>query len=98
MRKLKKLVLITAALAALAVGGAAYAGAQSTGTVAKVTVQESSNAAETAMSGDTDKAQSGERESGVEQADASDSASENDVPEGPGDKVDSPADGESPGS
>ena len=97
MRKLKKLVLITAALAALAVGGAAYAGAQSAGTMAKVTVQESSTAAETAMSGDTDKTQSGERESGVEKADAPDSASENDAPEGPGDKVDGPSDGESSG-
>jgi hypothetical protein len=98
MRKLKKLVLITAALGALAVGGAAFAGAQSAGTVAKVTVQKSSSAAEAAMSGDTDKVQSGEREAGAEKADAPDSASENDVPEGPGDQADGPSDGESPGS
>jgi hypothetical protein len=44
MRKLKKLVLMTAALAVLAVGGAAFAQAQSAGTVAKVTVQQGAGA------------------------------------------------------
>ena len=107
MNKVRKLVLVTAALGALAVGGAAYAGAQGAGTVAKVTVQKSSTAAETAMSGDTDKVQSGdqnasdqagEQESGTESADAPDSASEKDAPDGPGDQADGPSDGESPGS
>ncbi|HEV7482207.1 MAG TPA: hypothetical protein VGO13_03825 [Solirubrobacterales bacterium] len=83
MSKLKKLVLVTAALGALAVGGAAYAGAQSVGTVAKVTVQKSSPAAEAVMSGDTDRP---------------DSASAADLPDGPGDQADGPSDGESPGS
>jgi hypothetical protein len=101
MRRLKKLVLVTAALAALAVGGAAFAGAQGAGKVAKVTVQQSSTAAESAMSGDTDKGQvgdqsesdqAGEQKSGTEKADAPDSASEKDSPDGPGEQADGPGD------
>jgi len=97
MRKLKKLVLVTAALAALAVGGAAFAGAQSAGTMAKVTVQQSSTAAEAAMSGDTDKGQvgdqgqAGEQESGTEKAEAPDSAGK-DSPGSPSDQADGPGD------
>ncbi len=100
MRKLKKLALVTAALA---VGGAAFAGAQGADKVAKVTVQESSTDAESNMSGDTDKSQVGDQsesdqgqtggqESGTEKADAPDSASEEDSPDGPGDQVDGPGD------
>jgi uncharacterized low-complexity protein len=103
MRKLKKLLMVTAALGALAVGGAAFAGAQGAGTVAKVTMQESSTAAETAMSGATEKGQAGdkgesdqgqagEHESGTEKADTPDSASGMDSPDGPGDQADAPGD------
>ncbi|HMJ71931.1 MAG TPA: hypothetical protein VK471_01055 [Solirubrobacterales bacterium] len=93
MRKLKKLVLMSAALAALAVGGAAFAQAQSAGTVAKVTVQHSKG--ETSAPGDSDGVQSGdqnesdqgsqagERGSGAEsQTEAPDSASKSDGPDG----------------
>jgi uncharacterized iron-regulated membrane protein len=94
MRKLRKLVLTTAALAALAVGGAAFAQAQNAGTVAKVTVQQPR--AETSGPGDTDNVQAGDRaqagdqqaqvgdqESGADsQAEAPESASESDGPDG----------------
>jgi len=93
MRKLKKLVLMSAALAALAVGGAAFAQAQSAGTVAKVTVQQSKG--ETSAPGDTDGvrsgdqsesdqgSQAGEQGAGAEsQTEAPDSASESDGPGG----------------
>jgi hypothetical protein len=81
MRRLKKVVLAGAALAALAVGGAAFAGAQGAGKVAKVTVQQSSTAAESAMFGDTDKGQVGEQ-GGSDQGQVGepDAASENDSP------------------
>lgn len=93
MKKLKKLVLVTTALAALAVGGAAFAQAQSAGTVAKVSVQQPGMAAEATTPGDLDNVQSGdqsgsdqgqagEQESGAEQADAPESASESDGPNG----------------
>lgn len=93
MKKLKKLVLMTAALAALAVGGAAFAQAQSAGTAAKVTMQQPKG--ETSAPGDTDNVQSGdqsesdqgsqageqESEAGS-QTEAPDSASESDGPDG----------------
>jgi hypothetical protein len=59
MKKIRKLVLTTAALAALAVGGAAFAQAQSSGTVSKVTVQQPQT--ETTTPGDTDNVQSGDQ-------------------------------------
>ncbi|HEY8810405.1 MAG TPA: hypothetical protein VIM28_10330 [Solirubrobacterales bacterium] len=108
MRKLRKLVLMTAALAALAVGGAAFAQAQNAGTVAKVTVQQPKG--ETSAPGDTDGAQSGdqseseqggqtgEQESGEEsQMEAPDSASESDGPDGHHDESGSAAAHESEG-
>jgi uncharacterized low-complexity protein len=94
MRKLKKLALTIAALGALAVGGAAFAQAQSAGTVAKVTVQQQPKG-EASAPGDTDGvrsgdrsesdqgSQAGEQESGEEsQGEAPDSASESDGPDG----------------
>jgi hypothetical protein len=59
MKKVRKLVLTTTALVALAVGGAAFAQAQSAGTVAKVSVQQPQ--AESTMPGDTDNVQSGDQ-------------------------------------
>lgn len=59
MRKLRKLVLTTAALAALAVGGAAFAQAQSAGTAVQATVQQPKG--ETSAPGDTDGVQSGDQ-------------------------------------
>jgi hypothetical protein len=77
MSKLKKLVLVTAALGALAVGGAAFAGAQGAGTAAKVTVQQPN--AEVSTPGDpADSVQAGE--------DRPESPS--DQPDGPGDRED----------
>ena len=89
MRKMKKLVLTTTALVALAIGGAAFAQAQNAGTVAKVSVQQPQ--AKTNAPGDTDNVQSGdqsgpdqggqagEQESGAEsQTEAPESASNND--------------------
>lgn len=93
MRKLRKLALMTAALAALAVGGAAFAQAQSAGTVAQVTVQQPKG--ETSAPGETDSVQSGDLsesnqesqagEQGSEaesRTEAPDSASESDGPDG----------------
>jgi hypothetical protein len=88
---MKKLVLTTTALVALAVGGAAFAQAQSAGTVAKVSVQQSQ--AETTMPGDADNVQSGDQggfdrgsqtddQGSDSQSEAPESASENDAPGG----------------
>jgi hypothetical protein len=106
MSKLRKLVLTTAALAALAVGGAAFAQAQNAGTAATVHVQKAMG--ETGAPGDTDNVQSGDQ-SGSDQGDrageqgsgaeskteAPDSASEKDSPDGSNDQPDSPSDHES---
>jgi hypothetical protein len=59
---MKKLILTTTALVALAIGGAAFAQAQSAGTVAKVSVQQPQ--AETNAPGDTDNVQSGPDQGG----------------------------------
>jgi hypothetical protein len=59
MKKVRKLVLTATALVALAVGGAAFAQAQSSGTVAKVSVQQPQ--AESTMPGDTDNVHSGDQ-------------------------------------
>jgi len=75
MKKMKKLVLTTTALVALAVGGAAFAQAQSAGTVAKVTVQQPQ--AESTMPGDTDNVQSGDQ-SGPDQEGQAGDQSESD--------------------
>jgi hypothetical protein len=93
MRKLRKLALTVAALAALAVGGAAFAQVQSAGTGAQVTVRQAQG--ETSAPGDTDGVQSGdqsesgqgsqagERQSGEEsRTEAPDSVSEGDRPDG----------------
>jgi hypothetical protein len=76
MSKLKKLVVTVAALAALAVGGAAFAQAQNASPVAPT---HQSIGEETSPS-DTDAATS--------QAEVPDSASKADAPEGPNDPVD----------
>jgi uncharacterized low-complexity protein len=59
MSKMRKLLVTAAALAALAVGGAAFAQAQNAGTVAKVTAQRPP--AETSQSADTDNVQVGDQ-------------------------------------
>jgi hypothetical protein len=59
MRKMKKLILTTAALAALAVGGAAFAQAQNAAAPAKLVVQHAQG--ETGAPGDTDNVQSGDQ-------------------------------------
>ncbi|HWI96704.1 MAG TPA: hypothetical protein VNS60_11615 [Solirubrobacterales bacterium] len=77
MRKLKKLVVTVAALAALAVGGAAFAQAQNASTPVTPTHQ---SIGEETSPGDTDTA--------TGQAEVPDSASKADVPEGPNDPAD----------
>jgi hypothetical protein len=95
MNKLTKLAVTVAALAALAVGGAAFAQAQNAST--PVTAPTHQGIGEQTSPGDTDGVQSGpdqaaqtdSRDSASEQNDAPDSTSENDTPDGPGDLVDS---------
>jgi hypothetical protein len=106
MSKLRKLVLTVAALAALAVGGAAFAQAQNAGSAATTithrSVGESSppgdtDAVQGADQGESDQGQVGEQESGSEgTAEAADSASAKDSPDAPGDHPDAPGDHESP--
>jgi hypothetical protein len=60
MNKLRKLVLTVGALAALAVGGAAFAQAQNAGNAAQVAVQQSMGG-DQGGPGDTDKVQSGDQ-------------------------------------
>jgi len=91
MRKLRRLALTAAALAALAVGGAAFAQAQNAGNPAEVTVQQPMG--ETSAPGDTDGVQSRDQggldggsqadERGSEEgsrAEAPDSSTESDGP------------------
>jgi hypothetical protein len=93
MKRFKKLALTVAALAALAVGGAAFAQAQNAGTVANTQVQTRSVETGTPgdpadVSGAADQGQAGE-ESGTEQAekaDQADSPGEKDSPDGPNDQ------------
>lgn len=96
MNRFKKLSITVAALAALAVGGAAFAGAQSSSTAPPAAVQQGMN--EATAPGDTDGGQVGEQhestsgeqnEPAGEHREAPDSASENDAPEGPNDHADS---------
>ena len=89
MNRFKKLSITVAALAALAVGGAAFAGAQSSSTAPPAAVQQGMN--EATAPGDTDGGQVGEQHESTsgEQYEAPDSASENDAPEGPNDHADS---------
>ncbi len=75
MNKLKKLVVTVAALAALAVGGAAFAQAQNAST--PVTAPTHQSVGEETSPGNTDAAQAG-----PDKADAPDSASKADAPEG----------------
>lgn len=106
MSKLRKLVLTTAALAALAVGGAAFAQAQNAGSATTTLTHRS--VSESGSPGDTDGVQGGdqqeadqgaqanEQESGAgDEAEAPGSASEKDSPDGSHDQVDSPSDHES---
>jgi len=98
MSKLKKLVVTTAALAALAVGGAAFAQAQNAST--PITAPTHQSASEEASPGDADGAQAGDQ-SGPDQAgekdrpdsasgqnEAADSASKADTPDGPTEPAD----------
>jgi hypothetical protein len=92
MKRFKKLVLTAAALAALAVGGAAFAQAQNAGTVTKSQVQTRS--VETGTRGDPADAP------GVtdrEQADGNEAADQESGPE-KGEKADAPGEKESPDS
>ncbi|HEY0316760.1 MAG TPA: hypothetical protein VGC49_00515 [Solirubrobacterales bacterium] len=98
MSKLRKLALTAAALAALAVGGAAFAQAQNAAVVTKVPTHQ--GIGESPSSGDTDNVQAGDQsgpdqgaeagsnESDAEQADGPESAVESD---GPGGHHDEPA-------
>lgn len=93
MSKLRKLVVTVAALAALAVGGAAFAQAQNASTPVTPTHQ---GIGEETSPGDTDAAQAGPdkadqaegQDSASGQVEAPDSASKADAPEGPNDPVD----------
>jgi hypothetical protein len=97
MKKFKKLALTVAALAALAIGGAAFAQAQSAGTAAQTEVQTRS--VETGTPGDPADAPSAEdqtqadgegadgQEAGAQdKADQPDAAAEKDSPDGPNDQ------------
>jgi hypothetical protein len=93
MRKFTKLVVTVGALAALAVGGAAFAQAQNASTPATAPTHQSMG--EQTSPSDTDGTQAGDQsgpdqagqadvqDSASEQNDASDSASEKDGPNGP---------------
>jgi hypothetical protein len=104
MSKLRKLVLTAGALAALAVGGAAFAQAQNAST--PITAPTHQSMGEQTSPGDTDGVQAGDQ-SGPDQSgetdaqgstsgqsEAPDSASESDTPGGPN----QPADGADQGS
>jgi hypothetical protein len=90
MSKVRKLVLTVAALVALAVGGAAFAQAQNSGSS---TPAPASKSAEVGTPGDP----AGEAEDGGPEGNAekADTASGQDLPEGPNDQPDSP--GQEPG-
>lgn len=98
MRKLKKLVVTVTALAALAVGGAAFAQAQNAST--PMTAPTHQSMGEETSSGDTDGVRAGDQ-SGPDQAgekdpqdsasgqnEAADSASKADAPDGPTEPAD----------
>jgi cytoskeletal protein RodZ len=78
MSKLKKLVVTVAALAALAVGGAAFAQAQNAST--PITTPTHQSVGEETSAGDTDSASG--------QTEAPDSASKADTPDGPTEPAD----------
>lgn len=97
MNKFKRLAVTVGALAALAVGGAAFAQAQNSSNAATAPIQQSMG--EETSSGDTDGVQSDPEqnetdsqdpaaESANEQNDGPESASENDGPDGPNDQAD----------
>lgn len=97
MKRFKRLALTVAALAALAVGGAAFAQAQNAGTVASTRVEtrsiETGAPADPADGpGATDQSEAGgnravEQENDSEsKADKPDSAGEKDSPDGPSDQ------------
>ncbi|HET8565894.1 MAG TPA: hypothetical protein VFL77_05420 [Solirubrobacterales bacterium] len=97
MKRFKRLMLTVAALAALAVGGAAFAQAQNAGSVAKTQVEtrsvETNSPADpadgpTADRNEADGSEAGEQEeSGSEAgADRPDAAGENESPHGPTDQ------------
>jgi uncharacterized low-complexity protein len=93
MSKLKKLAVTVAALASLAVGGAALAQAQNASTPVTPTHQ---SIGEETSPGDTDAGQAGAngadeaegKDSASGQAEAPDSAAKADAPEGPNDPAD----------
>jgi hypothetical protein len=85
MKRFKKLVLTVAALAALAVGGAAFASAQNSSSTAPTPTHRSSTEAEAPGDGDSGQA--------AEQNDATEAASE--VDQGGGHQGASDGDGES---
>jgi hypothetical protein len=99
MSKLRKLVLTAGALAALAVGGAAFAQAQNAST--PITAPTHQGAGEQTSPGDTDGVQAGDQ-NGPDQAgetdsqdstsgqnEAPDSVSESDTPDGPNESANS---------
>jgi hypothetical protein len=97
MKRFKRLALTVAALAALAVGGAAFAQAQNAGTVANTQVETRSvetgtptDPADGPGATDQNKADgnvAGEQEDGPEaKADKPDAAGEKDSPDGPNDQ------------
>jgi hypothetical protein len=100
MSKLKKLVVTIGALAALAVGGAAFAQAQNAST--PVTAPTYQSVSEQTSPGDADSVQSSSRDgldqagetdardSASEQNDAPDSVAESDSPDGPNESADGP--------
>jgi hypothetical protein len=79
MSKLKKLVVTVAALAALAVGGAAFAQAQNAAT--PITAPTHQSMGEETSPGDTDGVQAGQ-DSASGESEAPDSASKADAPDG----------------
>jgi hypothetical protein len=92
MRKFRKLAVTVAALSALAVGGAAFAQAQNAAVVTKAPTHQVMG--ESTSPGDTDNVQSGDQsgpdnggkadpqDSGTDQAEGPESASESDGPGG----------------
>jgi cytoskeletal protein RodZ len=85
MSKLKKLVVTVGALAALAVGGAAFAQAQNAAT--PITAPTHQSVGEETSSGDTDGVQASQ-DSASGQNEAADSASRADTPDGPTEPAD----------
>lgn len=87
MKRFKKLALTAAALAALAVGGAAFAQAQSAGTAPQTQVQ--THEVETGTPGDPADAPSLDKAGGVDRPEAGDkpdAAGEKDSPDAIGDQ------------